>query len=1462
MSRKASQPQTSPQAGGNVDFLVRTMIERESSGKRPIKPKNVEDLLQSTMQDESDDPDFDCKDEDSDSEGTGVSDDDDSSSGSGNEKGNENAEDSDESDDEDYVEKEENSASSSDNEDSDSDSSDSSNDESHESDDEPEIPKKSALRETLEKLNETNNFVMKRPNKRKRKKKVNDNAVKASSRSKKPKTDVGIGKTKSKQTKSKQASKISKNKKGVIVKKSKVARKKESEKKKKKVKKSDEKSKSRQRSIANLVDSMTANQKENRNEIAIDMKKPICSACLGDKSDDANEIVECDSCGISVHESCYGLSADNVSVSSGSGSSSCTEPWFCDVCKSGSENISCELCPVEGGLFKESTAGRWVHLVCAMYTQGVALHNDSTINLFEIPYSRWGSHNCAACEYERLAHAGIVIRCDAGLCKTYFHATCAQKLGLLSDPTQVDFAEADPYFVSCKLHTAREIVKRRIRIFNALQEQLRIKRERKETIGLPSAANGDHARIFRKLEKVRQKTAQKRAHYLASVENVDPQTCPPDQLVPSSLPSSWTGKKHRLMHTSARLGNDFLKKSECLGEDIVALELEVKHEKIFSNVRRKWNVLPAMSVEYSAYYSDRENRISNLIDQCDKAAKENKELIEQEEHLKEVVETFDINHDAMKEETASVSRQLESLVSLITFVCPTDKKITSKFQSLLKTAESASGRRKSPSTSRGDKKSPSSRRSSTTTKKAQKNRVLSPSPSRPGKLALPTCITCSKSTQQHLITRCDKCKGHYHLGCLDPPLTRMPKRSRLCGWMCSDCCDAPSEAEGHVDTEAPRTLRGRTKIRKPGKYRGSDESEEDTKMSPDLENKVVVAKKSPAKSSSSLDFSETEVVEPLYAATVPVTNTSPPVKRRRSGSATASVPVLLNAIEYSSASDNVLPTVLQQKSVKLPNLGTPGEGTTVVEPKAPKKRKSPQKLPKPQGQKLLEEDAAVLNSSTVKPAVIPSPKSKRKSAEVPLTMTNIKINGISETTLATTEVAETIAPISNKKKSKKSVVSSAVVDNLSKNGIAVLDTKTDQVKKKPKSRMKKEVVEGKIQQSVILASSNITSENNSLGVVKPKKPRKKANKVDLNFIEGNEITTQPPEKKARKRPAKPKLPVQSTNLVARDETTVGDRDEGKVTSQMQKIASKMTENQNGAVKIPSQKRKKSATAVSTVNTVTLISSPVISGQKGTPDEKEKCIPPKKRKRAPSNAQQQNPTIDSIIDAVVSSGQISNSSAENGHRDLNSNEGSTITMQGISPNRQLAPGQNIMEGKAMGSNPGGSSGETVTVDASFIIDGPTSNHSSFSGNGSNPMFYSSSNHITSTGSAQEDGAIMKLSGMGRESFQVGNSTNSSENVIRLQYMDSEAEGPSSSVPDSVAMPPPLNPSSMGVCATCIKNDNRGQLVMCDKCRLEFHFMCLIPPVKGTPRKKGCPWFCKNCDDEIESSQENGIARQPH
>ena len=37
----------------------------------------------------------------------------------------------------------------------------------------------------------------------------------------------------------------------------------------------------------------------------------VCGTCLGDSSDHTNEIVECDGCGVAVHEACYGIQVIN-----------------------------------------------------------------------------------------------------------------------------------------------------------------------------------------------------------------------------------------------------------------------------------------------------------------------------------------------------------------------------------------------------------------------------------------------------------------------------------------------------------------------------------------------------------------------------------------------------------------------------------------------------------------------------------------------------------------------------------------------------------------------------------------------------------------------------------------------------------------------------------------------------------------------------------------------------------------------------------------------------------------------------------------------------------------------------------------------------------------------------------------------------------------------------------------------
>lgn len=150
----------------------------------------------------------------------------------------------------------------------------------------------------------------------------------------------------------------------------------------------------------------------------------VCCACLGDRSDDSNEIVECDGCKITVHEGCYGVS-ESVSVSSTISSCS-TEPWFCEACKANVKDPDCELCPNRGGIFKETDCGKWVHLVCALYVPGVAfgeVDQLSMVTLFEMQYNKWGAKVCSLCDDERFARTGVCIGCDAGMCKTYFHVT-------------------------------------------------------------------------------------------------------------------------------------------------------------------------------------------------------------------------------------------------------------------------------------------------------------------------------------------------------------------------------------------------------------------------------------------------------------------------------------------------------------------------------------------------------------------------------------------------------------------------------------------------------------------------------------------------------------------------------------------------------------------------------------------------------------------------------------------------------------------------------------------------------------------------------------------------------------------------------------------------------------------------------------------------------------------------------
>ena len=86
-----------------------------------------------------------------------------------------------------------------------------------------------------------------------------------------------------------------------------------------------------------------------------------CAVCDSDVDYDCDRLVPCDGCGLSVHQSCYGVhelpGLDDM--------------WLCRACElrePGAPEPQCCLCPVAGGALKPATVpGVWCHVACMMW---------------------------------------------------------------------------------------------------------------------------------------------------------------------------------------------------------------------------------------------------------------------------------------------------------------------------------------------------------------------------------------------------------------------------------------------------------------------------------------------------------------------------------------------------------------------------------------------------------------------------------------------------------------------------------------------------------------------------------------------------------------------------------------------------------------------------------------------------------------------------------------------------------------------------------------------------------------------------------------------------------------------------------------------------------------------------------------------------------------------------------------
>lgn len=184
-------------------------------------------------------------------------------------------------------------------------------------------------------------------------------------------------------------------------------------------------------------------------------------------------LLQCKTCKLTVHQSCYMGSTDSSLIYGGGGAEGSAN-WMCDKCiwkattntrSAGADfthEPSCSLCLLHGGALKQLhdehshsratlTPGqhnKWAHLTCAVCIDGVSFRSPTTRS--GIVVSRASGRRESRLRYECIycgsfanhftttSHGkfvsnasslympatGLTVRCAAGKCKNRFHVTC------------------------------------------------------------------------------------------------------------------------------------------------------------------------------------------------------------------------------------------------------------------------------------------------------------------------------------------------------------------------------------------------------------------------------------------------------------------------------------------------------------------------------------------------------------------------------------------------------------------------------------------------------------------------------------------------------------------------------------------------------------------------------------------------------------------------------------------------------------------------------------------------------------------------------------------------------------------------------------------------------------------------------------------------------------------------------
>lgn len=138
-----------------------------------------------------------------------------------------------------------------------------------------------------------------------------------------------------------------------------------------------------------------------------------CSVC-DDPPTPGNEIIACMECGIKVHLLCYGVVGSKK------------KNWKCSPCQMDKTKfVSCQLCQQKGGALKQTQCKKWVHVICALFTDGVVFCDKirmEPVNISKITNSK-RNKRCTFCYTVQ----SFFCQCAEPGCNERLHITCAQK---------------------------------------------------------------------------------------------------------------------------------------------------------------------------------------------------------------------------------------------------------------------------------------------------------------------------------------------------------------------------------------------------------------------------------------------------------------------------------------------------------------------------------------------------------------------------------------------------------------------------------------------------------------------------------------------------------------------------------------------------------------------------------------------------------------------------------------------------------------------------------------------------------------------------------------------------------------------------------------------------------------------------------------------------------------------------